>query len=206
MEDTKTKQLHIFVNNFENLKEQEKNIFSRIVNKLFQTNYITIQKNSDANDYRFIILYNELFSSFFKLSDFELEIKKHDEVIFIKNIHNFNKFRLKKEESLILLVISLLFYKKKDKISLNQKVEFFLNDIYKELNNIGFLEIKKLTKERMKNFLLLLRKYNIIDFQYNSNNLSDNLIITVFNSIIYLIDLEMIQQYKELLIKKENIN
>ncbi|MFR0367945.1 DUF4194 domain-containing protein [Candidatus Phytoplasma palmae] len=206
MEDTKTKQLHIFVNNFENLKEQEKNIFSRIVNKLFQTNYITIQKHSDANDYRFIILYNELFSSFFKLSDFELEIKKHDEVIFIKNIHNFNKLKLKKEESLILLVISLLFYKKKDKIALNQKVEFFLNDIYKELNNIGFLEIKKLTKEKMKQFLLFLRKYNIIDFQYNSNNLSDNLVITVFNSIMYLIDLEMIQKYKELLIKKENIN
>ncbi|MDV3185146.1 MAG: hypothetical protein Q8842_02185, partial [Candidatus Phytoplasma australasiaticum] len=89
--DQKTQELQIFSQKFKVLKEKEKEIFSRIVNKLFQVNYLTSQKNSDLNDYRFILLHQEMFISFLKLIDFELEIQKHDEVIFIKNVQQLNK-------------------------------------------------------------------------------------------------------------------
>ncbi|WP_432729401.1 DUF4194 domain-containing protein ['Prunus avium' virescence phytoplasma] len=126
--DQKTKEFYIFVEKFKILKEQEKNIFSKIVNKLFQVNYLTIQKIEDANDYRFILLYKELFSSFFKLSDFQLEIKKYDEVILIKNLNHFNKLKLRKEESLILLILRILFQQKE---KLNLIMVMLLQYIYK---------------------------------------------------------------------------
>ncbi|MDV3197608.1 MAG: hypothetical protein Q8879_00835, partial [Candidatus Phytoplasma australasiaticum] len=87
--DQKTQDLQVFYQKFQILKEKEKDIFSRIINKLFQVNYLTSQKNSDLNDYRFILLHQEMFISFLKLVDFELEIHKHDEVIFLKNIQQF---------------------------------------------------------------------------------------------------------------------
>ncbi|WAN63239.1 DUF4194 domain-containing protein [Candidatus Phytoplasma rubi] len=196
--DQKTKEFYIFVEKFKILKEQEKNIFSKIVNKLFQVNYLTIQKIEDANDYRFILLYKELFSSFFQLSDFQLEIKKYDEVIFIKNLNHFNKLKLKKEESLILLILRILFQQKKEiKSNYGNLITIYLQDIYYKLNSIAYKEVKKLTKEKIRNILMLFRRYNIIN--YIDNDLSDGSIITIYNSILYLIDLDMIEQYKKLL-------
>lgn len=192
--EQKTKALYIFIEKFKNLTEQEKNIFSKIVNKLFQINYLTIQKTEDANDYRFILLYKELFISFFQLSDFQLEIKKYDEVIFIKNLNHFNKLKLKKEESLILLILRILFQQKRENKS-SGIISIYLQDIYHKLNSIDYKEIKKLTKEKIKNILALYKRFNIIN--YIENELSDGLIITIYNSILYLIDLDMIKQYTE---------
>lgn len=192
--EQKTKALYIFTDKFQNLTEQEKNIFSKIVNKLFQINYLTIQKTEDANDYRFILLYKELFTSFFQLSDFQLKIKKYDEIIFIKNLNHFNKLKLKKEESLILLILRILFQQKRENKS-SGTISIYLQDIYHKLNSIDYKEIKKLTKEKIKNILALYKRFNIIN--YIENELSDDLIITIYNSILYLIDLDMIKQYKE---------
>ncbi|WP_341266730.1 DUF4194 domain-containing protein [Candidatus Phytoplasma fraxini] len=199
--DQKTKDLYVFTEKFQNLKELEKNVFSKIVNKLFQVNYLTIQKAEDTNDYRFILLHKELFFFFFQLSDFQLEIRKYDEVIFIKNLNNFNKLKLKKEESLILLILRILFQQKKEIKPNGEIIQIYLQDIYHKLNSIGYKEIKKITKEKTRNILTLFKRYNIIN--YVDNDLSDDSLIIIYNTILYLLDLNMIDQYKESL-KFEN--
>ncbi|MDV3164896.1 MAG: DUF4194 domain-containing protein, partial [Candidatus Phytoplasma australasiaticum] len=165
---------------------------------LFQVNYLTSQKNSDLNDYRFILLHQEMFISFLKLIDFELEIQKHDEVIFIKNVQQLNKLRIKKEESLLLFLFRILFQKKKELVPLNHKVEIYLQDIYLELKSIGYTEMHKLTKEKIKNSLLLFKQYNIIDFSDYNHYLPNDLIIRIYPTILYLINLGMLQYYQEL--------
>ena len=67
---SKTQAAKRFSEQFIVLKEAEKSTFSRIVNKLFQVNYITRKKIADANDYRFILAYKEIFEAFFVISDF----------------------------------------------------------------------------------------------------------------------------------------
>ncbi|MEZ0180545.1 DUF4194 domain-containing protein ['Camptotheca acuminata' phytoplasma] len=203
--DQKTKELNIFSDNFRMLQEKEKNIFSRIVNKLFQVNYLTIQKKEDSNDYRFILLYKELFSSFFQLSDFELEIKKYDEVIFIKNLHHFNKLKLKKEESLILLILRMLFQEKKEVVSHNNIIKIYLKEIYYKLNSINYKEIKKLTREKIKNILTLFKRFNVINYS-DSNILTDDLVIQIYPSILYLIDLDIIEEYQKMLLTNSENN
>jgi hypothetical protein len=204
--DTKTQELNIFSQKFEQLKEKEKDLFSRIVNKLFKVNYLTLQKNADANDYRFILLNQELFYAFFKLADFELEVKKNDEVIFIHNLHHFNKLKLKKEESLILFIFRILFQQKKEKTPSNTKIEVFLQDIFTELKHIGYSEVQKFNKEAIKKTLTMLRQYNIIDYSDYNNHLSNDLMIVIYPSILYLIDIEMIKHYQELFLLKQSEN
>ncbi|MDV3168122.1 MAG: DUF4194 domain-containing protein [Candidatus Phytoplasma stylosanthis] len=201
----KEKEIDIFVDNFKKIKEQEKKIFSRIVNKLFQVNYLTIQKKEDINDYHFILLQEKLFSSFFKLIDFKLEIKKYDGVIFIKNLLNFNKLKLKKEESLILLILRVLFQDKKETTA-NNIIQIYLKDIYHKLYNINYKEIKKLNKSKIKNILSLLKKHNIINLIDDNDILKDDSIIQIYPSIIYLIDLDMIEEYQKIFNSKENKN
>ncbi len=93
-----------FAENYQELKEAEKTSFSRVCNKLLQVNLLTSKKIGDANDYRFILAYKELFDAFFSIVDFSLNIERHEQVVYIKNESVFNHLRLKKEESLIWLL------------------------------------------------------------------------------------------------------
>ncbi len=173
------------------LKEAEKSTFSRIVNKLFQVNYITRKKIADANDYRFILAYKEVFEAYFALADFELLIERHEEVVYIKNESVFNHLRLKKEESILLLVVRMVYQQKMDVVTLDENVEIFLSDIHNELSRIGYLDNKRMTKDKLKPSLQLLRNYNIID--YMDPRLHDDARIKIYPTVLFVVNVDSIK-------------
>lgn len=177
---------------FIQLKEAEKLVFSRIVNKLFQVNYITRKKIADANDYRFILAYKDIFDAYLALSDFELTIERHEEVVYIKNISNFNHFRLKKDESIVLLIIRMIYQSKMSLVTLDENVEVYLSDIHEELAKIGYLDNKRMTKEKLKPALQLLRNYNIIDFM--DRKLNDDARIKIYPTILFVVKVDSIKE------------
>ncbi len=173
------------------LKEAEKTVFSRIVNKLLQVNFITRKKIADANDYRFILAYKEIFDAYFSLSDFELIIERHEEVLYIKNMSNFNHLRLRKAESILLLIVRMLYQAKMDVITLDENVEIYLSEIHDELSKVGYLDNKRMTKETLKPSLQLLRNYNIID--YMDPRLNDDARIKIYPTILYVVKTDTIK-------------
>lgn len=177
---------------FITLKEAEKQTFSRIVNKLFQVNFLTRKKIADANDYRFVLAYKEIFEPFFKLTDFSLHIKREDEVIYIQNDSIFNHMRLRKTESILILVLRIIYQRKKDFITLDENVEVFLYEIHDELTRIGYLDQKRITKNELKPALSFLRGYNMID--YIDKGLHDEARIKIYPNIIYITNLESIKE------------
>lgn len=191
----KTKALKEFHTNYDEFKEGEKNNFSRIVNKLLQVNYLTRRKISDANDYRHILAYKETFISFFKLIDFDLEIKREDEVIYIVNSNLFNHKRLRKTESVLILVLRVIYQRKKELVTLDEDVEVYLHEIHQELMKIGYLDNKRITKDRLKPALTFLRAYNIID--YIDRGLHDDARIKIYPTIVYITNLEGIREVIE---------
>lgn len=189
---TKTAAIKQFNELFSELKEGDKGNFSRIVNKLLQVNFITRKKPGDTNDYRYLLAYKELFEAFFVLSDFELNIHREDEVVHIVNANLFNHLRLKKTESLLILIIRILYQRKKDYITLNENVEIYLHEIHAELTRIGYLDHKRITKDRLKPALSFLRGYNIID--YIDKGLHDDARIKIYPTILYVTDLDGIKE------------
>src|SRR5690554_4400273 len=145
---TKSAALKQLNEEFFSLKEADKQNFSRIINKLFQVNFLTRKRPGDANDYRFILAYKEIFSNYLNLADFELIINRHDEVCYIVNQSSFNRLRLKKEESILLLVFRMLYQTKKDFITLDENVEIYLYEVHDELQKVGYLDNKRMTKDR----------------------------------------------------------
>lgn len=188
----KTQATKQFSENFLDLKEAEKTTFSRIVNKLLQVNLLTKRKISDANDYRFILAFKEIFEAFFVLMDFSLNIKREDEVVYITNDSLYNHLRLKKEESILLLVLRILYQRKKDFVTLDEDVEIFLHEIHSELMRIGYLDNKRITKDKLKPTLSFLRSYNLID--YIDRGLHDDARIKIYPTIIYVTNLESIKE------------
>lgn len=191
----KTTAIKTFNQAYLDLKEGEKNNFSRIVNKLLQVNFLTRKKPGDQNDYRFIIAYKEIFESFLKLIDFDLTIKREDEVIYIVNMERYNHISLRKTESVLTLVLRILFQRKQDYITLDENVEVYLYEIHEELTRIGYLDNKRITKAELKPALMFLRSYNIID--YIDRGLSDDARIKIYPTIIYVTNLDGIKEVVE---------
>lgn len=175
-----------------NLKEGEKNNVSRIVNKLLQVNFLTKRKPGDANDYRFILAFKEVFIAYFALSDFTLNIARDDEVVYITNDEFFNHMRLRKTESIMILILRILFQRKKDYVTLDDDVEIYLHEIHSELTRIGYLDNKRITKDRLKPALIFLRNYNLID--YIDKGLHDDARIKIYPTILYVTNLESIKE------------
>jgi hypothetical protein len=189
---TKNTALKVFNEQYGAFKEGEKTIFSRIINKLFQVNFITKRKIADANDYRFILGYKEVFEAFLALTDFELNIKREDEVVYIKNESVYNHLRLRKTESVLILVLRILYQRKMDLVTLDDDVEIYLHEVHSELTRIGYLDHKRITKDRLKPALVMMRNYNIID--YIDKGLHDDARIKIYPTIVYVTDLEGIKE------------
>ena len=176
---------------YQSFKEGEKSNFSRIVNKLYQVNLLTKKKPGDQNDYRFILAYKDVFESFFTLTDFTLNIMRADEVVYIQNENYFNHMRLRKTESILILVIRILYQRKKDLITLDEHVEIYLNEIHDELTRIGYLDNKRITKDKLKPGLSFLRSYNLID--YIDKGLHDDARIKIYPTILYVTNMDSIK-------------
>ena len=188
----KTTAVKTFNEHYLQFKEGEKNNFSRIVNKLLQVNYLTRRKVGDSNDYRFILAYQEAFKSFFALIDFDINIHREDEVIYIVNKERYNHVSLRKTESVLILVLRVLFQRKQDLVTLDEDVEVFLYEIHDELSRIGYLDNKRITKSELQPALTFLRSYNIID--YIDKGLHDDARIKIYPTILYITNLDSIKE------------
>lgn len=187
----KTQAIRKFNEEYTNLKEGEKTEFSRIVNKMLQVNFITKRRSPDANDYRTILAFKEVFEAFFALIDFELNIRREDEVVYIKNEAVYNHLRLRKADSVLLLVTRILYQRKMDYVTLDEDVQIFLYEIHDELTRIGYLDNKRITKNDLKPALQMMKGYNIID--YIDSNLADDTRLRIYPTILYVTDLEGIR-------------
>ncbi len=176
-----------FSKEYQSLKEGEKSEFSRICNKLLQVNFLTIKKANDANDYRFFLAYKDLFTPFFALLDFEVIIKRDDGVAFIVNESNYNHLRLRKTESILLLILRILYQKKKETVTLGNDIEIFLYEVHDELTKIGYLDNKRITKNELKPSLQMFRNYNIID--YIDTGLHDDCRLKIYPTIVHVTNL-----------------
>lgn len=188
----KTTALKIFNDNYSKLKEGEKSNFSRVTNKMLQVNLLTRRKPGDQNDFRFILAYQETFQAFFALMDFTINIKREDEVIYIVNEERFNHISLRKTESMLILLLRVIYQRKSDVVTLDEDVEVYLYEIHDELTRIGYLDNKRITKSELKPALTFLRSYNIID--YIDPGLSDDARIKIYPTILYVTDLDGIKE------------
>jgi len=113
-------------------------------------------------------------------------------VVYIENEQLFNHMRLRKTESILILILRILYQHKKDYVTLDEDVEIYLHEIHSELTRIGYLDHKRITKDRLKPALTFLRNYNIID--YIDRGLHDDARIKIYPTILYVTNYESIKE------------
>lgn len=167
----------IFYQEILKMNDKEKKEFTRIVNKLLKVNYLTKEKSSDKEDYRFIENHFALFNAYFFFMDCELIIVSDLDCIALYNKTETNNLRLRLNESIVLLILRLFYEERRKSISYNE----FLQRFHQTGREIKKYELNKI--------LLLFKRYNLIDF--------DDKQITLFKTIEFAVNIDDINQIYE---------
>lgn len=176
----------MFFEDFERLNKTQKNLFADACNELLANSFITREKKDNKNLYLFVINFKFMFEEYFKFIQYELIVDNQLGVVQLLSNTGANQLKLKKEESIYLLLLRIIYHEKMKEVSSSESVVIpisYLNEKYQEL------EIsKRIYKTEVINVLRLFKRYNLID------NLGDMTVfsnrIEIYPTILYAIKAE----------------
>ena len=142
------------------LENVPKDKFRATANKLLNECFI-LKKNKDTiSDYNFILNYRDYYISLFDVLGYELVIQEDQGVIGINNPAGTGRIHLKKIESMLLLILRLLYIEERKKISQTGDVVIIVDQVYDKYNMLKMQN--KLDKTTLRNSMGLFRRYHLI--------------------------------------------
>ena len=173
---------------YDTLNTTQKNYFADVCNKLLANTYLARDKRDNKEAYYFVVSYKDLFEEYFKLMHMDLEINRDLGTISLSNTNSSTILKLKKDESVMLLIIRLLYHEKLKETSINTNIVISISDLHAKYD---MLEIKrKINKTDLIAMLRLFRRYNLIEPMGDLNNSSTQLV--VFPTILEALKTEQI--------------
>lgn len=177
-----------FFNQFQKLTETEKEKFSRICNKILDKNFLIRQKESDKEDYFFVVGHLTLFQNYFMLMDYMVTHYEADQIVALSTEANRNRTRLRRNDTIMLLVLRLLYQKKsKEATQLNQ-ILVSVKDIQEELDRTSLFR-GKIPKTELQTTMRMLKSYSLIDFQ-SSNLINDDTRVEIYPSLLRVVNID----------------
>ena len=183
---------------FEDMRDRDIEEFKRVCNKLMSMCFINKQNASTKSDYYFIMRHKEDFVQYLDVLGFSLDINEHYGVIQLINREGFNHVRLKLAESIILLILRILYDEKKRELSLGDVV-INIGDIQEKYISLKVRE-KQIDKTTMSNSLQLFKRYNIIELLDRDLTQEDARIV-IYDSVLMAVRVDDIKRVNELLDK-----
>lgn len=155
-------EINMFIDRYDELNTTQKSDFSRIANKLLSICFLTKKKEDNKKDYYFIQTHKNLFSEYFMFINWELEIDEEFGVIHLNNQQDTNRRNFKLNESIILLILRILFQEKMQELSLANQVVIRIEEIQNRYNALKIRD-KNLDKTTLRSTIRLFKNFNIVD-------------------------------------------
>lgn len=168
----------------ESVVQKEK--FRVAANKLLNNCFIIKKKEDTRNDYIFIIQNKELFIEYFDLLGYKIEINDMQGVVALNSINGTGRLRLRKIESIILLILRLLYIDKRKELSLNEDVVVLVDEIHQKYNMLKIDSKSNLDKTILRDTIRLFKRYNIVSNLDTDVTMSDAR-IKIFTSVLFAV-------------------
>lgn len=181
---------------FESMYERDRDEFKRVCNKLMSMCFINKQNASTKSDYYFIMRHKDVFVHYLDILGYTLDINEHYGAIQLINREGYNHARLKLNESIILLILRILYDEKKRELSLGDVV-INVGDIQEKYISMKIRD-KQIDKTTMSNSLQLFKRYNIIEL-LDRDLTQEEARIVIYDSILMAIRVDDIKRVSELL-------
>lgn len=182
---------------FEGMLQKDRDEFRRVCNKLMSICFICKQNEDTKSDYYFILRQKPVFLKYLDVLGYTLEINEEYGVIQLINRENFNHVHLKLNDSIILLILRILYDEKKRELSLTDVV-VNIGDIQEKYLSLKIRE-KQIDKTTMSNALRLFRRYNLVALLDKDLTQEDSRIV-IFDSILMAIRVEDIKKVNDMIV------
>ena len=170
----------------EGMLQKDKDEFKRISNRLLSNCFVCKGNQASRSEYYFVLKYRE---------KFRLEINEEYGVIQLINPQNYNHLKLKLYESIILLILRILYDEKKRELSAANEVIVNLGDIQDKYLSLKIRD-KMIDKTTMRNALSLFRRFQLIE-TLDRDLTNEESRILIYDSILLAVRVEDIRQAYE---------
>ncbi len=178
------------LDSYERLTSVQKATFKDIANKLLASTFLARDKKDNKDNYYFVVSYKEVFDEFFAILGYEVKLDQGIGEIMLSSDHNTGFLKLRRDETIILLILRLLYHERLKETSLNENVVISVLDIHEKYN---YLEIKKrINKTDLVSALRLFRRFNLIETIGDIT--MSNTKVVIMPTILYAINTEEITE------------
>ena len=159
----------------EKMTSTQQQQFQDTANKLLQSTFLSKDKRDNKESYYFLMSYKDLFDEFFNILGLQITLDQPSGSVMLSGATNAFALKLKRDETIVLLILRLLYNEKMKDTSLNENIVCAISDIHEKYD---YLEIKKkLNKTDLVSALRLLRRYNLIEITGDIQSSSTKLVI-----------------------------
>ncbi|MCC6095230.1 MAG: DUF4194 domain-containing protein [Eubacterium sp.] len=180
---------------FEGMSNKDRDQFRRVCSRLLSMCFICKKNESTRNDYFFIMRQRPVFEHYFDILGLSMEISEQYGVIQLVSRDGSAHVQLKLIDSLVLLILRILYDEKKRELSLSDVV-VNVGDIQEKYLSMK-VRNKQIDKTSMNNALRTLKRYNVIDTLDRDLSQEDARIL-IYDSILMAVRVEDIQKVSEL--------
>lgn len=158
--------------------------FRSAANKLLGECFLLKKHKDTASDYNYILNNKDAFVEYFEILGYDLIIDEQNGVIGLNNPAGTGRIHLKKIESVLLLILRLLYIEKRKQLSQIEDVIIIADEIYDKYNMLKMNA--KLDKTTMRNTLGMFQRYHLISKLDTDMSNPDTRII-VYPSILFAV-------------------
>ena len=149
------------LNVYETFNVTQQTQFRDTANKLLSNTFLCRDKRDNKESYYFLMSYKEVFDEFFKILGYEINLDTTLGTVMLEGASASNTLKLKRDESIILLILRLLYHEKAKDASLNDNIICSVADVHEKYD---YLQIKrKLNKTDLVSSMRLFRRYNLVE-------------------------------------------
>lgn len=181
---------------FEGMIQKDQDEFRKIMNRLMSTGFILRRKEQTKSDYYFILRHRSVFERYLDVLSYQIDINEEYGVIQLLNRESYNHLQLTMHESIILLILRILFDEKKRELSLTDVV-VNMGDIQEKYLSMQ-IRSEQIGKTVMGNALKKFRRYSLVEL-LDGNNIREESRVLIYDSIMMAVRVDDIKRVSELL-------
>ena len=171
--------------------QRDKDEFARVCNRLLSNCFICKNNEATRKDYYFVTKYRKEFQEYLSVLGYRLEINEEYGVIQVTNPINYNRYNMKLLESIIILILRILYDEKKRELSVSDEVIINMGDIHEKFMNLKIRD-KIIDKTTMRNAISTMRRFQLIEVLDKNLSNEDSRII-IYDSILMAVRVEDIK-------------
>lgn len=183
----------VFTSEYRKLTETEKDKFSRICSKLLDKTFILKQKDTDKEDFFFVVGHLSLFHSYFQLINYSVTYHEADQLIMFSTDLDRNRVRLKKIDTIMLLILRQLYYEKSKEVTQLNQIIVTIGEIHESIERTNIFN-SRISKTELASTFRMLKSFSIINYLSNNLIFDDETRIEIYPSILRIVNVNDINK------------